>query len=153
MVWDEWETLKADAAARQSTGMQLDQLAPSGSGGGQDLVVYQDDLGAVGHDAYLLFEGISEKADIAGAGADKTGAGTSARAASSLTSAGFAMGPALKSTVEIWTSQVDSVRQACAHISDHLDFSKKRHAEDDAKVGSVIRGQALPVSRLNEYFK
>jgi hypothetical protein len=153
MAWDEWETLKADAAAQRDTGVQLNQLAAAGGGGGQDLVVYQDDLGAVGHDAHLLFEGLSEKADIAGAGADKEGAGSSAQAAASLTSHGFEMGAALKSTVEIWTSQVDSVRQACAHISDHLDFTKKRHTADDAKIGSVIRGEAVPVSRLNEYFK
>ncbi|MFG3154520.1 hypothetical protein ACGF7W_21010 [Streptomyces sp. NPDC048219] len=152
MAWDEWEALKADAAVQRDTGMRLNQLAAAGGGGGQDLVVYQDDLGAVGHDAHILFDGLGETADIAGAGADKAGAGSSAQAASALASHGFTMGAALKTTVEIWTSQVDSVRQALAHISDHLDFSKKRHTADDAKIGSVIRGQAVPVSRLNEYF-
>ena len=81
------------------------------------------------------------------------GAGSSAQAAASLTSHDFTMGPALTTTVEVWTSQVESVLQACAHISDHLNFSRKRHTDDDAEIGSVIRGEAVPVSRLNEYFK
>ncbi|WP_225836225.1 hypothetical protein [Streptomyces sp. NK08204] len=34
MSWDEWEQLKADAAARGSTHMQLNQAVADGSGGG-----------------------------------------------------------------------------------------------------------------------
>ncbi|WP_430382936.1 hypothetical protein [Streptomyces sp. P10-4] len=37
MSWDEWEQLKADAAARGSTSMQLNRAAPDGGGGGGDL--------------------------------------------------------------------------------------------------------------------
>ncbi|MEU0337297.1 hypothetical protein ABZ261_28860, partial [Streptomyces sp. NPDC006193] len=65
-------------------------------------------------------------------------------------------GSALEQTVETWTSQVKAVLQACAHISDHLDYSQKLHAEDDAKIGAVLRGSggsAVSVSQLNEYFK
>jgi len=34
MSWDEWQQLKADVAAQQSTAMRLDQLAPAAGGGG-----------------------------------------------------------------------------------------------------------------------
>ncbi|WP_330460157.1 hypothetical protein OIB37_26770 [Streptomyces sp. NBC_00820] len=159
MAWDEWEQLKAQAAERPSTHTRLNQLAPDGGGGGGgtgDLVVYQDDLGAVGHEAHLLYDDVRSQADIAGAGAGSGGAGSTAQAASALKSHGFQTGGALETTVEIWTSQVKSVLQACAHISDHLDFTKKLHAEDDAKIGTVLRGSdgsTVSVSQLNEYFK
>jgi hypothetical protein len=158
MAWDEWEQLKSQAAERQSTHMRLNQLAPDGGGGGGsgDLVVHQDDLGAVGHEARILYDDIHAGADIAGAGAGKDGAGSTAQAATALKSHGFETGGALEKTVEVWTSQVKSVLQACAHISDHLDYSKKRHSEDDAQIGTVLRdsdGSAVSVSKLNEYFK
>ncbi len=157
MAWEEWEQLKSRAAERQSTHMRLNQLAPDGGGGDSgDLVAQQDDLGAVGHEAHILYDDIRSGADIAGAGASKDGAGSTAQAASALKSRGFETGGALERTVEVWTSQVKSVLQACAHISDHLDYSKKRHAEDDAEIGTVVRasdGGALSVSKLNEYFR
>lgn len=159
MAWDEWEQLKTEAAQRRSTQMQLNQLRADGGGGGGvsgDLVVYQDDLGAVGHDAFVLCEDIRKGADIAGAGANREGAGSSIQAAASLKSHGFETGAALELTVDVWTSQVKSVLQACAHISNHLDYSKKLHAQEDAEIAAVLRGRdgsAESVSELSKYFK
>jgi hypothetical protein len=159
MAWDEWEKLKADTAEGHSTQMRLDQLPVEGGGGSgaqADLVVNQDDLGAVGHDAHTLYEDLRSGADIAGAGADKDGTGSTGQAAAALKSHGFATGGALETTVEIWTSQVKTVLQACAHISNHLDFSKKLHADEDAKIGAVLLGSdggALPVSQISKYFQ
>jgi hypothetical protein len=157
MVWAEWEQLKAEAAGRHpAAGTQIDHLAPAdGGGGAEDLLVHQDDLGAVGHEAYTLHDHLRTAADIAGAGADKDGAGSSVQAGNALKSHGFETGAALERTVSVWTSQVKSVLQACAHISNHLDFSKKRHAEDDARIGAELRradGTAVSVSKLNDYF-
>ena len=55
----------------------------------------------------------------------------------------------------MWTSQVKSVLQACAHISNHLDYSKKLHAHDDTRIAADLSGRTgpVPVSVLNEYFK
>lgn len=158
MAWDEWEQLKADAADRHSTPMRLNQYPADrgGGGAGGDLVVNQDDLGAVGHDAHTLFEDLQSGADIAGAGANKEGVGSTKQAAAALKSNGFASGGALETTVDIWTSQLETVLQACAHISDHLDFSKKLHAEEDAKIGAVLLGadgSALSVSEISKYFR
>jgi hypothetical protein len=157
MAWDEWEQLKAEAAEKQSTRMQLNQYpADQGSSGDADLVVHQDDLGAVGHEAFVLHDHLHKQTDIAGAGTNKDGEGSTMQAAAALKSHHFAMGSAMEKTVDVWTTQVKSVLQACAHISNHLDFSKKLHNQDDALIAADLRGRdgsALPVSRLNDLFK
>ncbi|WP_086793269.1 hypothetical protein [Streptomyces thermovulgaris] len=156
MAWEEWESLKAQAAERRSAQMRLNQADGGGGGGGSsDLVVRRDDLGAVGHEAYILWDNLRKKADIAGAGAGKDGVGSTMQAAAALKSHAFATGGALETTVDMWTSQVKSVLQACAHISNHLDYSEKRHTQDDTWIAAVLRGRnglAMPVSKLNEYF-
>lgn len=161
MAWEEWEQLKADAARKQSASMELNHLQNTNSAGGAagaggDLVVHQDDLGAVGHEAFILHDHLRKGADIAGAGSGKGHEGSSMQAAASLKSHHFVMGSAIEKTVDIWTAQVKSVLQACAHISNHLDFSKKLHSKDDERIAADLRGRdgsAMPVSRLNEYFK
>ncbi|MFE3578333.1 hypothetical protein [Streptomyces vinaceus] len=158
MVWNEWENAKAEAAARRQVSMRLNQL-PGGPGGGNgeaDLVVHQDDLGDVGHEAFTLHGKLQKEADIAGAGSNPEGAGSTMQAAAALKASAFALGGELETTVSVWTSQVKTVLQACAHISNHLDYSKKAHAEDDAAIAASLRnrdGSAVPVSRLAEYFK
>lgn len=157
MAWEEWEQVKAAVRERDATGMRLNQ-APAGSGGGGgdgDLVVHQDDLGAVGHEAFVLHGELKKKADIAGTGADKSGSGSTMQAAAALKSHHLGLGAELETTVEVWTSQVKHVLQACAHISNHLDFSKKLHARDDALIAAEVRGRTgpVPVSALNDYFK
>ncbi|MFF1733969.1 hypothetical protein [Streptomyces sp. NPDC058247] len=153
MAWDEWEQSKGAATQRQAARMQLNEAGTAGGDG--DLVVRQDDLGAVGHEAFVLHGELAKKADIAGVGADKDGAGSTMRAAAALKSHHFTLGSELETTVEMWTSQVKSVLQACGHISNHLDYSKKMHANDDALIAADVRGRTgpLPVSALNDYFK
>ncbi|QKW29731.1 hypothetical protein HUT11_29140 [Streptomyces seoulensis] len=160
MAWDEWEKLKTRAAERQSTGMRLNHVDPDGGSGNAgdssgDLVAHADDLGAVGHEAYILWDGIRSEADIAGAGAGKGDTGSTMQAAAALKSHGFATGGALETTVSVWTTQVKSVLQACAHISNHLDYTKARHSADDAQISAELRrrdGSAVSVSALNGYF-
>ncbi|GHF45753.1 hypothetical protein GCM10010218_28700 [Streptomyces mashuensis] len=158
MGWDEWESLKATAGDGGAVRMRLNGVqAPDGgkAAGTGDLVVHQDDLGAVGHEAYELFGQLHDQADIAGLGADKDGRGSTMQAAAALKSHGFAMGGQLETTVEMWSAQVKAVLQACAHISNHLDYSQQAHGQDDAQLAAVLRqrnGAAVSVSRLNEYF-
>jgi hypothetical protein len=89
-------------------------------------------------------------------GTDKQGNGSTTRAAAELKTQSFAMGPALSQTVTTWTGQVHSLLQACAHISNHLDYTRKTHAHDDALIAASARdvgGSALSVSQLDKYFK
>jgi hypothetical protein len=135
--------------------MRLNQLPTdsggSSAGGQGDLVVHQDDLGAVGHEAFVLHGRLHDNVNMAAAGADGAGNGSTAQAASALKSSNFVMGAALEETVEVWTTQVKAVLQACAHISNHLDYSKKLHAQNDTTIAADLSG--MSVSRLNEYFK
>ncbi|MEU2429193.1 hypothetical protein ABZ611_06665 [Streptomyces sp. NPDC007861] len=157
---DEWAQLVSEAGQRQSAGMRLNQLEP-GSGGtggeaGMDLVVTQDDLGAVGHEAFLLHAELQKKADIVGAGADKSGEGSTARAAKELSDRNLTMGGELYTTLSVWDSQVKTVMQMCAHISNHLDYSQKAHARDDAVIEAAMRGRdgrAMPVSEISKYVR
>ncbi|MER6350025.1 hypothetical protein ACWC10_30400 [Streptomyces sp. NPDC001595] len=156
MTWDEWERAKTQASDAHTARMQLNQAEPGPSGsGGADLIVHQDDLGAVGHEAFILHGELKKRADIAGAGIDKNGSGTTMQAAAALKSHHLGLGSELETTVEVWTSQVKHVLQACAHISNHLDYSKKLAAQEDKGIAAEIRGRTgtLPVSALNDYFK
>ncbi|WP_327683005.1 hypothetical protein [Streptomyces sp. NBC_00467] len=157
MAWNEWEQLKAGAAEKRTTAMRLNQVPsnPGGSGAG-DLVVYQDDLGAVGHEAFVLHDQLGKQADIAGARMDKHGVGSTMQAAGSLKAHNFAFGTALETTVSVWDTQVKTLLQACAHISNHLNYSKKMHARDDAQISISLHnrnGSAVPVSEIDKYFK
>ncbi|WP_432038925.1 hypothetical protein [Streptomyces cucumeris] len=150
MTWQEWDQLKRTAADR----MYLDSTGSGGDDG--DLVVRGDDLGAVGSEAFRLHVDLKAKADLAGIGADKHGDSSTTQAATSLKKHGFAMGPALDKTLKTWSVQVKTVLQACANISNHLDYSKKSHAHEDKRIAADLAGRdgrALPSSRLNEYFK
>ncbi|GAA3835395.1 hypothetical protein ACFS5L_36520 [Streptomyces phyllanthi] len=157
MAWDEWEQLKSEAAAKSSTGMRLNKVPTEGGGGGsQDLRVNQDDLGAVGHEAFILHDQLRNQADIAGMGMDKDGSGSTMQAGAALKSHSFALGSELVTTVSMWDSQLKHLLQSCAHISNHLNYSKAQHANDDAEIAATVRnrvGQAISVSELDKYYK
>lgn len=154
----EWADLVSAAREKQSVAVRLNQAEPgSGSSGtNHDLVVHQDDLGAVGHEAFELHGALHKKADIAGAGIDKSGAGSTAQAAKELSTRQLTMGDELYTTLEVWTAQVKTVLQMCAHISNHLDYSKKAHANDDVEIAASLRHRdrsAVSVSEISKYVK
>ncbi|MFE9651211.1 hypothetical protein ACFYO0_45480 [Streptomyces sp. NPDC006365] len=140
MAWDEWEQLKAQAAERQSTGMQLNQY-PADQGSTQgDLVAGQQDLAAVGkaaHDLFQDFTAYSGHARVA-----------SEAAAGGLKGEGFALGAALEHVTERWSQQTKTLLDACAHISNHLRFTKNQHAADE----SYIAGAVSSIATLDEGF-
>ncbi len=93
MAWDEWEQLKSRAADRPPAHMQMNGAPAQGPGGGKpDLVAHQDDLGAVGHDAFVLHGDLVKKVDVAGAGMNSDHAGSTHQAATTLSASGFSMG-------------------------------------------------------------
>lgn len=148
MAWDEWEQLKAEAAERQSTRMQLNQLPPdggSGSGGNSktshgDLTVGQDDLAAIGDRAFALFDKLNSQGKVADA---STGS-----AATDLKTQGFALGGALERVDQQWEKQLRSLIDACAHISNHMEFSGKVHQGDEYH----IVGQVSSIATLDQGF-
>ncbi|MBD9730041.1 hypothetical protein [Streptomyces caniscabiei] len=148
MAWEEWEQLKADAEHRQSTGMQLNQAPAEGGGGKTDLVVHDDELGKLGNMAYDLRERFRVDADHARP--------STFAASIDLFNDGLDTGSALTELHDAWNTQQQTLKEACAHISNHLDFSRAQHAKDDVHIQTGMRnaaGDLMTVSRINEYFK
>ncbi|MFP3987542.1 hypothetical protein U9R90_08555 [Streptomyces sp. E11-3] len=125
MAWDEWEQLKAAAAERESARMQLNGLPPEdrpNAGGPQgDLEVHQRDLAKIGDHAFKLYNRLWKEARVT----------STDSAATDLDSQGFALGKALQHVSNRWDRQLGSVMDACALISNHMDFTKNAHAGNE----------------------
>ncbi|MEU3918001.1 hypothetical protein [Streptomyces sp. NPDC029004] len=132
MAWDEWERLKADAGSRSSSRMQLNQVPSEGGGGGQqgDLKADQQDLAAVGDSAFKLFT------DLGRYGRDAWS--SSQTAAKDLKTQEFELGGALDTVQDRWEKSLTTLLDACAHISNHMDFTKKAHAGDEYYIASAV---------------
>lgn len=148
----EWEQAKARAVRDGSPRTRLNQMPASGGGGGGGgegtLVAVRDDLGRVGHAGYKLHGGLSAAGGHAKANSKAAGA--------ELTGDHFATGAALTKVVDTWQTQVDTLLEACAHISNHLDYSSKRYGEDDAKIETGmhdIRKRLMTPSRIADYYR
>lgn len=136
MAWDEWEQLKSRAAERQSAGMRLNQLEPGGGAPAPerygDLRVGQADLARIGRKAFGLYNDLWDKG--------RRAVPSSESAAGALSRGGFALGGGLRQVATRWDEQMASLREACAHISNHMTVSKKLHAGDDHYVHGLISG-------------
>lgn len=64
--------------------------------------------------------------------------GSSQKAASGLKSEGYALGGALDHVSAQWVAQVQSLLDATAHISHHLDYTKGAHAGDEVFVAGTL---------------
>ncbi|MBB5934632.1 hypothetical protein [Streptomyces zagrosensis] len=146
----EWGQIRSEAA----TGTRLNSADGGTSGGDADrLVVYQEDLGKVGHEAFQLHSRLKKAGDITRGAA---GDGSTVKAASTLSAHGFTMGDALTTTATTWDDQVKTLLQACAHISNHLDYSKKSHTHEDEKIAATMShrdGSATSVSEISRYYR
>ncbi|MEU9675332.1 MULTISPECIES: hypothetical protein [Streptomyces] len=147
----EWGELKAAAAMRLNQAGGTDGSGPKGL---VDLVVKDDELGGIGHAAFGLFNKLEPTGKHA-----KTASETASKG---LTGDGFTTGAAFTEVIGTWEKQVKSLLQACAHISNHLDYTKKSRKADDEwietqlhSIGPAAPGAdtAVPVSQLNRYFR
>ncbi|CAL9393136.1 hypothetical protein SUDANB106_01314 [Streptomyces sp. enrichment culture] len=146
---EEWAALVAKAAEHSGTGTRLNEAGPGGGGGdGHDLSAAEDELGAIGHDAHVLFGRLRKD----GGGARESSDG----AATALRNANFTLGEELGLTVEVWDSQLRTLLQSCAHISNHLDYSAKSYVKQDREIEAQMRhrdGSAMSVSEIERYYK
>ncbi|MFJ4827854.1 hypothetical protein ACIP5L_31775 [Streptomyces bacillaris] len=137
---EEWAELREAAAER--TALRLNGVPAEGGGGGApDLVVNRDDLGAIGNDAYDLRTRLSKEGDHARP--------ATFDAAIALTNGNFASGAAVLKVHDRWRTHLKTLLDSCAHISNHLDYTKAQHAKDEVK----IVGDLTPISKLTEYLK
>ncbi|POX40392.1 hypothetical protein C3486_13680 [Streptomyces sp. Ru73] len=128
----EWKQLKTDSSDARRTHVRLNQLAPEGTRAADppgDLRVSQQDLAAIGDAAFRLHQDLSRDGNHARL--------SSYEAASSL-KADFALGSALEHVMSRWTEQQWSLLDACAHISNHLDCTRKAHRGDETYLATVF---------------
>ncbi|MFF3393179.1 hypothetical protein ACFYW1_19915 [Streptomyces sp. NPDC002669] len=138
---EEWAELRDEAAARRSA-MRINSAPAEGGGSGApDLVVNRDSLGAIGNDAHELRTRLSREGDRARP--------ATFDAATALTNGNFASGSAVLKVHDFWKTQLTTLLDSLAHISNHLDYTKAQHAKDEAKV----EGDLAPISKLTEYLK
>ncbi|WP_228978078.1 hypothetical protein [Streptomyces sp. DH12] len=142
MAWDEWEQLKNEAAGKTSTAMQLNRVPdePGSAPQGGDLKVDQQDLAAVGDSAFKLFDKLGKHGRDAWS--------VSQSAAKDLSTQGFAIGGALDHVQQRWEKQLQSLLDACAHISNHMDFTKNAHAGDEYHITTTMSS----IATLDEGF-
>ncbi|MFH9499479.1 hypothetical protein [Streptomyces globisporus] len=124
----EWGELKAAAAMRLS---QVGGAGGSGPEGSADFVVKDDELGGIGHAAFGLCNNLEPTGKHAKTASETAGKG--------LTGDGFATGAAFTEVIGTWEKQVKSLLQACAHISNHLDYTKKSRKSDDEWLETQLR--------------
>ncbi|MGW1892222.1 hypothetical protein ACWCP6_18470 [Streptomyces sp. NPDC002004] len=108
------------------------------SPGGADLIVEYDDMGRIGHAAFLLHQHLSS--------AGKHAQSHTESAAKSLDNDGFGMGSALTKASEGWQGQLQVLLDAYAQISNHLDYSAKSTKQEDHYIATQIQ-----VSKISEY--
>ncbi|MGW6395852.1 hypothetical protein ACWFR1_36340 [Streptomyces sp. NPDC055103] len=137
---EEWASARSTSTA--SVSMRLNQVAPeSGGGGGNaDLSVDQDKLGAIGSAAYALHGRLVKDGNHARA--------NTTEAATGMSTNGFLTGSAMSTVQENWGSQLNTLLDACANISNHLDYSAASHAKEEEDIKA-----AMAASKINEYFK
>ncbi|MYS09191.1 hypothetical protein GTW71_22755 [Streptomyces sp. SID6041] len=129
---DEWTGIRT-AASESQPSTRLNQLDGGGGGGGQQygtLKVEQADLAAVGDAAFKLHQRLNTDGDHAK---------VSTQAAGTAMKQDFALGPALTTVAEKWRGQVDTLLDACGHISNHLEYSKKTHADDEYTIATRFK--------------
>ncbi|MFF9841121.1 hypothetical protein [Streptomyces sp. NPDC013740] len=133
---DEWAGIRSVAQENQAA-MQLAHVDVDGGDGsvqGGDLRVGQTDLAAVGDAAFKLHQRL---------GTDGDHAKSSTQEAGTAMKQDFALGPALTTVAEKWNEQVNTLLDACAHISNHLEYSKKTHAADEHWIATRFKYEQL----------
>jgi hypothetical protein len=149
MTWAEWEQLKSAAVERHGTSMQLNHL-PDGMDGGDgkaltsnqqgDLKVSQQHLAKIGDQAFELYNQLQHGGKVAQDSTDG--------AATDFSIQGFELGDALSYVSARWDSSLNDLLDACAHISNHMDFTKKAHAGDEV----FIERRASSIDTLDAGF-
>ncbi|MBQ0983673.1 hypothetical protein KBZ10_03870 [Streptomyces sp. F63] len=149
MTWEEWERLKTEAAGGDGVGVRVNNAPPAGGGGGSsDLVVRSDELGKLGDMARDLRQRLSTDGDYARP--------ATYDAAIELIGDDLDLGSALLEEHDAWNTKLTTLKEACAHISNHLDYSRGVHAEDEKKIATDMRnadGRKMTVSRIYDYIK
>ncbi|MEU5068460.1 hypothetical protein AB0G95_30980 [Streptomyces virginiae] len=131
---EEWSA--ARAAAGSNAAMRLNQApAPAPGGSSADLALHQDQIGAIGSEAYELHTRLQTDG--------KHAATATTEAAGALTREGFASGAGLLKANTVWEGQVKTLVAACATISNGLNYSVSSHAKDEQQLHADFTASAI----------
>ncbi|WP_432013253.1 hypothetical protein [Streptomyces cucumeris] len=149
---EEWNHRKSEAANQQPAQMQLNQAKGSGDGSGKnkdgDLVVRDDQLGKIGEMGRDLRGRLSTYGDHARQ--------NTFDASVELFNDGLDTGSALTELHDAWNTKLQTLKEACALISNHLDYTRATHREDEHKIVTGmnnLEGKRMTASRIYEYIK
>jgi hypothetical protein len=148
MAWDEWEQTKAAVASRADTTQTRLNQAPAGANAGQDLVVHDDVLGKLGDMARALRSQLSTHGDHARV--------ATFEASNDLVNSGLDMGAGLLEVHDAWNTKLATLKEACGHISNHLDYSRSVHAKTEQKIEldmKALDGTLMTASRIRDLLK
>ncbi|WP_431772850.1 hypothetical protein [Streptomyces cucumeris] len=149
----EWNQQKDRAAEEQPVRTQLNQTKNSsghGKSGGADgdLVVRDGQLGKIGEMGRDLRGRLSTYGDHARQ--------NTFDASIELFNDGLDTGSALTELHDAWNTKLQTLKEACAHISNHLDYTRSAHRKDEDKIVTgmtSIDGKRMSLSRIYEYIK
>lgn len=147
MTWDEWEQAKAESSAADPIRTRLNQLPAQGGASTGDLVVHDDELGKLGDLARSLRQQLSADGDHA-----RT---ATFEAANDLFNGGLEMGGALLEVHDAWLTKLGTLKEACGHISNHLDHSRSTQGAQERKIVTGMQsldGGLMTVSRINQQY-
>ncbi|MFF1452642.1 amino acid ABC transporter permease [Streptomyces sp. NPDC058274] len=148
MAWEEWEQLKAQAAERHTTQMQLNSLQgeggyakPSGGGGGTGTLKHKGGpwTKAAGTADDLQTSTITARGDLRSA---HGGIGGGLAGLSSL--------GALKTVQKSWIDRLGRVRGECRDLEPKLRQVAVDLGEVDAEVGNKAKAVSVPGTRRGE---
>ncbi|MEU8827001.1 hypothetical protein [Streptomyces sp. NPDC048636] len=149
---EEWNHRKSEATDQQPVHTQLNQAKGSGDGSGKtpdgDLVVRDDQLGKVGDMGRDLRGRLSTYGDHARQ--------NTFDASIELFNDGLDTGSALTELHDAWNTKLQTLKEACALISNHLDYTRATHREDEHKIVTGmtnLEGKHMTASRIYEYIK
>jgi hypothetical protein len=137
---NEWASVRGDAA--QNVSMQLNHVDDAGGGSGSsaaDLSVNEDHLGAIGSAAYDLHTRLT--------GDGNTAEASTSDAATMMKMYGFRTGGALTTVHDNWKSQVETLLDACADISNHLNYTAASHAKEEKSLKT-----AFTASQISQFY-
>ncbi|MET7358032.1 amino acid ABC transporter permease [Streptomyces sp. NPDC005562] len=148
MAWDEWEQLKAQAAERHITHMQINSLQgeggyaePSGGGGGTGTLKHSGGpwTKAASTADDLQTSTITARVDLRSAH-DGTGGGL----------VGLSSSGALKAVLTSWNDRLGRVREECGALEPMLRQVAVDLGEVDAEVGNKAKAVRVPGTRRGE---
>ncbi|WP_052385467.1 hypothetical protein [Streptomyces sp. NRRL F-2890] len=134
---EEWAQAKAEA--REEIARTRLNGSPESAGGSGRLVLHGEDVGPIGEQADGLAASLREHGLVADNPTRVAGI--------LLRTPGFETGRALVDVADTWQSQVETLKESCLGISQHLRYTLTSHAGGELEnQAEMIRAQTSPAA-------